>query len=318
MQFPLSPMSDVMRVADPVARRARPLVCITFAFRTHRLRYLFDMVRTLSELPVEHLLVLVHTDTAEAAQVAEIEALLDFVRAGNKHFEIVSVAGLEHPFDLTWADKPSIPARFLGTDYTHWLHLEDDFRFSYLNLCYFIYARDILRPHGLIPSFARYEWNDQHRALFATDHAHQSNIDIHPRVDAGDVFFMVLDSVYCGCIVLDQELAAEFVQTRSFDRLQSAEVFGWYIQERAAMGLAFENPPPGSFTRLVIPFTKGATVVPATPCLIHHLPNNYTESWFAGTNHPDVPFGRLRLDRIFSPNGEPGFDPAAKTGRPPA
>jgi hypothetical protein len=63
---------------------------------------------------------------------------------------------------------------------------------------------------------------------------------------------------------------------------------------------------------LMVPFTK-VDGVPATPCLLHHLPNNYTDNWFAGTNHPDVPFGRLRLEKIFSAHGGPGFDPTRKS-----
>jgi hypothetical protein len=310
--FTVSPMSHVMQVADPVARHSRLMICIVFAYRTHRLRYLFEMLRIFAEMPLERVHVLIYTNTSDPAQLINIERLTHFVRLAGKDFEIVSVQDLEHPFDLTWADKPSIPERFLGSDFTHWLHLEDDCRFTYLNLCYFIYARDILRPHGLIPSFVRYERNDSELGFFASDQAHQTEINGYPHIDADDVFFMVLNSVYCGSTVLDQELAAEYVQTRSFDRLRSKEVSHWYIQERAAMGLTWENVPPGHFTRLMVPFTK-VDGVPATPCLLHHLPNNYTDNWFAGTNHPDVPFGRLRLEKIFSAHGDPGFDPTRKS-----
>jgi hypothetical protein len=307
--FTISPLSNVMQVAGPVACRSRLMVCIVFAYRPHRLRYLLEMLRIFSEMPVERVNVLIYTNTTDPAQLADIERLLDFVRLADKQFEIISVLNLEHGFDLTWADKSSIPERFLGSDFTHWLHLEDDCRFTYLNLCYFIYAREILRPHGLIPSFVRYEWNDSQLGFFSSDQARQTGIDSQPHIDADDVFFMVLDSVYCGSVVLDQELAAEFVETRSFDRLRSADVSHWYIQERAAMGLTWEHVPPGHICRMMVPFTKAGRV-PATPCLLHHLPNNYTDTWFAGTNHPNVPFGRLRLDKIFSVNGDPGFDPA--------
>ena len=101
---------------------------------------------------------------------------------------------------------------------------------------------------------------------------------------------MKLDSVYSASTVLDQELAAEYVQTRSFDRDRSEEVFGWWIPERSAMGLTWENIPAGFSCRMVIAVNKQSRI-PALPCLLHHLPNNYTDSWFAGTNHPDVPFG---------------------------
>ena len=48
--------------------------------------------------------------------------------------------------------------------------------------------------------------------------------------------------------------------------------------------------------------------MPATPCLIQHLANNYTEGWFAGTNPPDVKLGRLRMDKLYIQNGDPGVD----------
>ncbi len=310
--FAVSPMSDVMRVADEAARRCRLMVCIPFAYRAHRLRYLLEMLRVFAELPVERVVALIYTNTVEEAELHDLRALLDFVQTDNKQFEIVSCPNLEHPFDLTWADKASIPERFLGSDLTHWLHLEDDLRFSYLNLCYFLYAREILRPHGLIPSFVRYEWHDGERSFFASDQAHQQDVAAHPQIDAGDVFFMVLNSVYNAMTVLDQELAAEYVQTRSFDRDRSEEVWGWWIAERSAMGLTWENVPPGQFSRLMIPVRKDR-LVPATPCMIHHLPNNYADNWFAGTNHPDVPFGRLRIDKIFTANGDPGYDPTVNS-----
>ena len=306
------PIGSVMEAADPVARRARLMVCIPFAYRPHRLRFLFDMVRLLAEMPVADVLVLIYTNTADPAQLADIHRLTGFAGLTNKRFEVISLPGLDHPFDLTWADKPSIPERFLPGDHTHWLHLEDDCRFTYLNLCYFIYAREILRPHGLIPSFVRFEWNDAEKGFFATDQAHQADLAAHPKIDAGDVFFVVMNSVYNATTVLDRELAAEYIQTRSFDRNRSEEVSHWWIAERSAMGLTWENVPPGQFSRLMVPVLKDGNV-PATPCLLHHLPNNYTDQWFAGTNHPDVPFGRLRLERIFTVNGGPGFDPAVNS-----
>ena len=116
------------------------------------------MLRLFSEMPVERVEVLIYTNTAEEAELAIIRRLLDFAGMAHRQFELISVPGLDHPFHLTWADKASITERFLGSDLTHWLHLEDDCRFTYLNLCYFIYAREVLRPHGLIPSFVRYEW----------------------------------------------------------------------------------------------------------------------------------------------------------------
>lgn len=303
-------MSNVMLAADATARRSRLMVTVPFAYRPHRLGYLFDVLRLFAEMPVEHVEMLIYTNTADPAQLDDIAALTEIVRTDNKLFEIISLPGLEHPFDLTWANKASIPDRFLGSTLTHWLHLEDDCRFSYLNLCYFIHYRQKLRPHGLIPSFARFEHNLLQKGFYATDQAHQADIDGHPHIDAGDVFFMILDNVYNATTVLDQELAAEYVQTRSFDRVRSEEVWGWWIAERAAMGLTFENPPPGHFTRMVIPIRKDIAA-PATPCLLHHMPNNYTDGWFAGTNVPGVPFGRLRLDKIYTVNGDPGFDPAS-------
>ena len=72
------------------------------------------------------------------------------------------------------------------------------------------------------------------------------------------------------------------------------------------MGLTWENPPPGHVCRLMIPVRKDL-LVPATPCMLHHLPNNYTDGWHAGTNLPEVPLGRLRIDRIFNHLGDPGI-----------
>jgi hypothetical protein len=307
MTFPIAPMSNVLRTVDHVARETRLLLCIPFAFRRHRLRFLLDTLRILSEFPVQRVEVIVYTDTSEPDHLAIIGRFFDLIRSDDKIFSVQCHTDLDHPFALPWMSKPTIPGKFLGSDLTHWFYIEDDARFTYLNLCYFIYAREILRPHGLIPSFVRYEWNDQQADFFGTDHHSQADVAYLPHIDGGDVFFTTLNSVFNATIVLDQELAAEFVQTRSFDRERSTEVWNWAICERAAMGLAWENVPPGHLSRLVIPVVKDR-LVPATPCLIHHLPNNYTDGWFAGTNPSDVKLGRLRISKLFYQNGDPGFD----------
>ncbi len=287
-------MQEGKRLAGEVSL----LVTTALAYREARLPYFLDMIRCFAEMPVRRVSFFIYVNTDDADALRVVENLLAICRAPDRVMEVRPRVGLDNPFALCWQHKELFEAEFLPGDYTHFIHLEDDMRFNLQNLHYFLGAREALRPFGLIPSFIRYEWNYTQSAAFATDQVHPIRKGDFPVIDAGDHYFTLMTSVYCACFLMDRELATEYIASRSFDRERSREVFNWEISERAAMGLAFESPPEGTYSRYTVPVAK-SPAWPAPCSWVLHWPGNFT-------NDPDTPLGSRRMDDIMIIDADPG------------
>jgi hypothetical protein len=295
-------MHDFYAAIQSEAHTARLLVATPLCFRPHRLIHFLDMVRTLSDFPVAKMTVVIHTNTKELGELAMLARLIDGYQDEARKFEVVSRPNLLDRYDLCWQHRSTIQDVFLSSpeNYTHFIYLEDDTRFSYLNFCYFLYYREFLRPHRLLPAFIRIEYNSKKRMYYSTDLPDTMDFDTtmasikRKKIAAGPYAFVPVDNAYMGMYMLDRELAGEFVASRSFDREKSKEVLSWGIPERAAAGLCRENVPPGYLTRYVVPI-EPQSLRPAHCAWIYHLPNNFTD-WENAAN----PFGCVPIDAIFS------------------
>src|SRR5262245_12066920 len=123
----------------------RLLVAVTFHYDDKRLRYLFQVIRGMSDFPVEHLEVVVATNVDNAAKLNRIRSLCDPLLdappwSGGKVLSIESYPQLDDPWHLPWCHKHLITDRFLaqGSSFTHFVHVEDDLLLSLDNLLYFI------------------------------------------------------------------------------------------------------------------------------------------------------------------------------------
>ncbi len=302
-------MDDFYAAVQEEALSTRVLVTTSLRFRPHRLVHFLDMVRTLRDFPVAKMTVIIHTNTHEPSDLATLERLLDGHRNDTRRFEIVSCPDLPEPYDLCWQHRSVVSDIFLNSceHFSHFIYLEDDTRFSYINFCYFLYFREFLRPRGLLPAFVRVEYNRSRRMYYSTDLIAVMDFDAtlsairRAKVEAGPYTFVPVDNAYMGMYVLDQELAQEFVASRSFDQQKSKDVVSWGTSERAAAGLCLENVPAGYLTRYVIAI-EPSDLRPAYCTWIYHLPNNFTD-WENEAN----PFGRVPLDSIFAtPPSAPG------------
>jgi hypothetical protein len=279
----------------------RILAAVTFHFRPSRIKYLFEVIRALSEYRVEALDVVIITNEEQDSSLDQIrnacKPLLEPFPAwgGVKRLLIESHTQLADPWLLPWCHKHLISGEFLQNDYTHFIYIEDDIRLSFENFCYFLYYRDPLKEHGLIPAFQRVEYNSDTNRLYFCDQIGVSDFNSRLHVKLDNYVFVNLDYPWCALFILDRELALEYIGTRSFDRKLSEGVRpDWDLACRAGMGVSFENVPLGFSHRGACPVNP-ATLT--TPCWswVYHLPNNYTKSQLR-------PFGKTRTDQIFDPD----------------
>lgn len=289
-------LDRAMKAAAPEATTMRLLVCITFHYAPNRLRYLFATLASLCTFPVHTLDVIVCTNTVSASELEAINRTATGLFSDGRRVEVVSFPNLPHPYELAWTHKPILEKRFLGKPYDMFIYLEDDLRLTFDNLLYLLAARHFLAALKLIPGFMRYEYHRLFDGVFVSDQLEQQVIEGRGLVTAADTLFSNLGSPYQGLYLLDQALAQEFIATPSFDMIASSRVIAWAIRERAAMGLAFESPPPGFVSRFAAPLDL-STWIPKRCCWVHHMANNYAEN--RDPDDPNSVLGSILVDRLF-------------------
>jgi hypothetical protein len=263
------------------AAEARLLIAIAFHFVPGRLVYLDQVLRSLAAFPVPKRDIVLFTNTTDPAQQETIRQVLRKAGLVDGHdAKLVVEAALPHPYHLTWGHKRLIAGAFLAPDspYSHFVYLEDDEQLTFENFVYFLAAREILRPFdNLVPAFLRAEWSAQQECFVNTDNVAPILLAQRPFISGGDCALVAADNPYCGGFILDQDLAREYVHSRSFDLKRSRVISPEGVRERAAMGLTYENPPAPFVCRVVVPVSISSGLAP--PCAwLAHLPNNYAQN----------------------------------------
>ncbi len=276
------------------AEAARVLCAITFHFDSTHLGFLAAVLRSLSEFPVADLSVVIVTNTFSEEDLAQLHRLSSGMPSG-KGASIRSYGDLTHPFDLTWCHKAIISEEFVAGNhdhYTHFIYLEDDIELSFANFCYFLEYREILRAFGLLPAFVRVEYSAALGGFVASDAFWPVYVPVQSHIRLGDTVLVNMPNPYNPFFILDVELAAEYVRSRSFDHEGSRALCPWGVRERAAMGLCLENAPPPFQTRYMVPVSRRTAMTPAF-ARVRHLPDNYA-------NDPRSPLGKVRVDELFA------------------
>lgn len=188
-------------------------------------------------------------------------------------------SGLSNPRMLTWEHKrflrPWLESASPGEDF--FVYLEDDIALTNDNISYFIRQSKTLRKHNLIPGFLRYEIKDGEKRLVDVMSPEYWQRDRSLTIDG--VQYHANANPYWAGFILDRALAEEYVESKSFSPTAS-EFVPWNIQERAAMGLTYENVNLRLRTRVVVPLVDG---VADPACMIWHCSNSYSAD-----NHPIV------------------------------
>jgi len=206
-------------------------------------------------------------------------------------WEVRKCAVEPHNYNLTWEHKPAIKDEFLhSNEYTHFIYLEDDEELTFDNFQYFLEYREKLRNRGLLPALVRVEYHKGLNDFTVTDQPGPVTVANCPHFTLDGFMLINLNHPYMGCFILDQELAAEYVDSLSFGVETSLKRTGWHIRERSAAGVCFENIPTGFTSRYVIPVDQNAHTIPK--CVwIRHLPNNYAD--WEGMGYGKTPVNNL-------------------------
>ena len=265
-------------------------------YRPDRLGYFAEMLRTLADFQVEEFHFIIITNASSVDEIAAIERLVHPFMSLTRRFSVRSCRATFGTYDLCWEHRKVIEREFLGGSYTHFMNFEDDMRLSFRNFCYFVENRGLLQGFGLIPSFLRVEFNALRQDYFYTDVTGRLVSRLTPSVRISDKYFISPLQPYCASYILDQELAREFVATRSFDLERSQEVIEYGVPERAAMGLCHENVPEGFGSRYAILIDEDR-MMPTHGALIYHLPNTFTN-----LEIPITGFGQLSVRNLFVEN----------------
>lgn len=258
---------------------SRFAVAITFFYRSDRLRFLATVGDNIRGLGVD-CDVFVVTDAHEPQLQDRISEAL-----GVKNIDIIAPDILGHPYLLTWIHREVFRREFVTSDkHSHFLYLEDDIHFSKSNLDYWMEARELLRPHRLIPGFVRFEVNSR-GVKYSTDITKPEPLSNLARVRCGSSLFINPVFPYHGMYLMDRELMDEFL----CPQFSSPDFGNWGIRERANQGLIFANNLPGCRSRSFVGYEPAKGFHQGA--LIHHMANNYVIDMT--TLH-----GSFRLDEV--------------------
>lgn len=285
--------SDIIQVANECKKLA---ICITFHYSEPRLKYFEQVCKSLEDVCPEVVLTVV-TSTSKEDEIRKIRSC---VNTDKFIFDFFIPQGIGHPYLLAWSHLDVFRRQFEDPSFTHFLYVEDDIKITKANINYWLTTREKLRPFGLIPGFFRFEQNDKDGERYSSDVMARMSLYDCSLVELGNgEAFIGIVYPYQGLYFLDRSLMQEHLVGPSsnpdfdhsdggFLRVQSHD-----LRARAALCLTFVGVPKDHRSRYVLPFDASNTHLKPV-CLVHHLPNNYT-------NNPATPIGKIKVDDIFIP-----------------
>lgn len=197
-------------------------------------------------------------------------------------------------FSLTWAHKDLLREAVVNKLYDFYVYTENDMVFTSENFLYWFYWKDRLKKLNLEPGFCRYENFNSKLVPFDNHEVWQLNkptdavwgdrpYEVESYLTPNDEFvgFVTLGNPYAGMMILDQEMAEQYILSQSADPLKSFELTQfrcWPIADRSSMGLAFEKLRPGQEHRRAVPIVKNGDKVQIAPCgLLEHCDTKYSK-----------------------------------------
>lgn len=211
------------------------------------------------------------------------------------HLGIVVASECWEGYSLTWAHKNLLREAVINRYYDFYVYTENDMVFTSENFLYWFLYKDKLKEIGLEPGFCRYESYGSKFVPFDNHRVWQLNRETKSvwgnrpyRVDSyllphDDWFvgFVSLGNPYMGMMILDQDMAEEYIVSQSFDPVKSFELTQfrcWPLADRSSMGLAFQNLRPGREHRRVVPIVQVGNRVQLAPCgLVEHCDTKYSK-----------------------------------------
>jgi len=187
---------------------------------------------------------------------------------------------------------------------SHLLHIEDDLALADGAIDYWVQARPVLDPYGLLPGFSRWEGRGDDRRI--ADQQRTTYLARIPVLEAPlragadrTVLWANLPNPHQAFFVLDERLALRNLSTSRY--LSPARSLSgppsWArdlgVIERSAVGPICDDVPDGYRTRNVVPLVLGDGGPRLLPeCLVEHQPAN---AFF----REGARFARVPLDEAF-------------------
>lgn len=237
--------------------------------------------------------VFIYIDYAHRGDEDTLKELLDSNVTFNS-INIVVASEEWEGYSLTWAHKGLLREAVLNKYYDFYVYTENDICFTSENFLYWFLYKDRLKKLNLEPGFCRYESYKSLMVPFDNHKVWQLNqptrdvwgdrpytVDSYlTPLDDWFVGFVSLGNPYMGMMILDQQMAEQYVTSSSSDPIRSFELTQfrcWPLADRSSMGLAFENLLEGQEHRRVVPVLKVDNKLQIAPCgLVEHCDTKYS------------------------------------------
>ncbi|GHN00782.1 hypothetical protein WSM22_22710 [Cytophagales bacterium WSM2-2] len=249
-------------------------VHITFFFVEGRLKYLYEVLDALQELPVDLKIFIYSNRNLDeylgGRKNIEVKVFNYWKRGKAKltaFFDNPVLKWFVHPYHLTWEHRKV--ARENADIFDVQMYLEDDMKFDLACWNYWLKYQPVCTTAGYNLGFIRVEKDDKN-IFFCTD------IVVRPTeiVELEGHKFLLNNSsqysTYCAFWIYDKQTMQKFVESDEWRYKFS----GFGIREKSAIG--WHGLKMNAFKGTLIPVVEikeSYQVVPDSS--IHHLPNNY-------------------------------------------
>lgn len=252
-----------------------------------KLFYINNLITSFLRMPVGSVEIQIHTNSANSAlnisRIWKSERVHTHVHEQYNRINYFNNSPWQihedSPWLLTWEHKKTLSKEVgQGSSTDIFICIEDDALFNLDNLIYFMQYKTFLKEKRLIPSFLRTEWSYENKDFVAIDRweplAKIKLSSLNKVTTEDGQLFAELPNPYSGLVVLDYEMALEYVASKAIDLELSRELTWWDIGARAAMGLQFVDVPAGFTSRNVVPVSRDLLGVEPI-AWVAHQPNLY-------------------------------------------
>ena len=247
----------------------KPWVNFAFLYQPERIEFLKIALKTLSEWPVEKLMILITINNIGN----EISAFEESLRSSHNNIVLnsVDITNVD-PRILQW-DHKNFLARFLDSEYTHFIYADADLVINYHIMDYWVKTKEMFDKYskGFIPGTFRFE--NYNNSIRSVDTTYRTDIPTLKLININNQWFFSPQEPFQGVSIMDKELALEHLNS-PYVNLDSVGIHGFGYGETAISAYIFENPPNGYTHRILIPLDN------YEDCWIQHLPNNYAANSF--------------------------------------
>lgn len=252
------------------AEGGRLLVHVAFHFAPNRLKYLFETVRALEELPFRDIDIVIDTNT----EVTRLRTQTFFTRRPVRY---AVWRDLEDPFKLTWMHRKGMAAA--AGAYDTYLYVEDDIIIPPTTAAHWLERQAELAGVDAFPGFVRVE-EDRAGQLMLSDF--QADVHRDETVTVNGRRYLDTPYPYQACWIASAAQLDWFMAQKSWDEGCTYPDFfmerdGYLgVRECVAYGFTFDEVPAGRRSRALVALGPDGGISPEA--IVFHAPCNYARS----------------------------------------